>query len=65
MSDISMCKNKKCKFKEECHRFTAKPDEFWQSYSDFNCEDKSGPDTFFLNNGHDVWLIKNKVTLKE
>ena len=51
MSDISMCKNEKCKFKEDCYRFTAKPDEVYQSYGDFNCKRKTGIDTFFWKNG--------------
>lgn len=31
MPDISMCSNKKCKFKKDCYRFTAKPSEFMQT----------------------------------
>ena len=31
MPDISMCKDKECKAKEHCYRFTAIPDG-WQSY---------------------------------
>jgi hypothetical protein len=45
--DISMCKNGKCKFKEECYRFIAKPKEYMQTYGDFNCKDKTSIDTFF------------------
>lgn len=32
MPDISMCKGKHCPLKESCHRYTAKPNEFRQSY---------------------------------
>ena len=27
-----MCKGTDCPMKESCYRFTAIPDEFWQSY---------------------------------
>ena len=50
MPDISMCKNKECKFKKDCHRFTAKPSEFMQTYGEFDCKDKEGVDTFFWKN---------------
>ena len=50
MPDISMCKNDKCKFKEDCYRFTAKPSEFMQSYAEFNCKDKVAIDTWFWSN---------------
>ena len=32
MPDITMCKDEQCPKKEQCHRFTAKPDEYAQSY---------------------------------
>ena len=32
MSDISMCFGKGCPLKDNCYRFTAKPNEFRQSY---------------------------------
>jgi hypothetical protein len=35
MPDISMCQNKECNMKESCYRYTAKPSEQWQSYSEF------------------------------
>jgi hypothetical protein len=50
MPDISMCKNKECKFKKDCYRFTAKPSEFFQAYGDFNCKDKTAIDTWFWSN---------------
>lgn len=40
MPDISMCKNEKCPLRQDCYRFTAKPNEH-QSYAEFdeaNCE---------------------------
>ena len=50
MPDISMCKNKECKFKEDCYRFTALPSKFFQAYGDFNCKDKVAIDTWFWSN---------------
>lgn len=35
MPDISMCMNIHCPLKETCYRFTAKPSEYRQAYSDF------------------------------
>ena len=32
MPDISMCLGGKCKLKENCYRFKAKPSEYRQSY---------------------------------
>ncbi len=32
MADITKCNDKKCKLKQECYRFTAKDNEFRQSY---------------------------------
>ena len=60
MPDIAMCKNEKCKFKEDCFRFTAKPSEFHQTYTKFNCKDKDGIDTFFWKNGKPSVNPKNK-----
>ena len=58
MPDISMCKNKECKFKKDCYRFTAIPSEFMQTYGDFNCEDKVAIDTFFWKNSKPSIQIK-------
>jgi hypothetical protein len=60
MPDISMCKNKECKFKKDCYRFTAKPSEFMQAYNEFNCKDKTSIDTFFWKNGKPSINPKNK-----
>jgi hypothetical protein len=38
MPDITMCVNNDCPYKDTCHRFTAVPDKFWQSYQSFRCE---------------------------
>jgi hypothetical protein len=58
MPDISMCKNKECKFKKDCYRFTAIPSEFMQVYGDFNCKDKVAIDTFFWENSKPSIQIK-------
>lgn len=36
MADITMCLGIKCKGKETCYRYTAKPDIYAQSYADFH-----------------------------
>ena len=35
MPDISMCDNESCPSRNTCFRFTAIPNEGWQSYGDF------------------------------
>jgi len=35
MSDITLCANKDCLEAQNCYRVSAKPDEHYQSYSDF------------------------------
>ena len=32
MADITMWRGEKCRVREECYRYTAKPKEQWQSY---------------------------------
>ena len=32
MPDITMCNGESCPKKEDCWRFTATPDKYWQSY---------------------------------
>ena len=36
MADITMCINEFCPIKEKCYRYMATPNEFWQSYGEFN-----------------------------
>lgn len=35
MPDISMCANSSCQLALKCHRYMAKPDPHWQTYSQF------------------------------
>lgn len=35
MPDIAMCLNETCLIKNNCYRFTAKPNPYRQSYCDF------------------------------
>jgi len=52
MPDISMCKSPvNCPKQNNCHRFTAKPDRFMQSYTDFQCDGKC--DYFWDNKNYD------------
>jgi hypothetical protein len=32
MTDISKCEGIDCPIRDKCRRFTAKPNEYWQSY---------------------------------
>jgi hypothetical protein len=48
MPDITKCSPSDCKIKENCYRYTAKPNENWQSYSDFAKVDKDCE--FFISN---------------
>ena len=47
MPDIAMCKNNDCPIKEDCYRYTAIADEYWQAYAEF--EYKDGCDYFWRN----------------
>lgn len=35
MPDITMCVSRGCPKKNECYRYTAKPDKYYQSYADY------------------------------
>lgn len=35
MPDISMCMNENCKARLACYRFSARPNPYWQTYSDY------------------------------
>ncbi len=55
MPDVAMCSNKECKFKEDCYRFTAKPDDILQTYAEFKCESKDitlDSNSYFWDNSH-------------
>lgn len=32
MTDITMCRNEDCELRNECFRFRAEPNQYWQSY---------------------------------
>lgn len=52
MSDISKCLGTNCLLKEQCYRYTAPVNHFWQSYlgdSPYNKETKTC-DYFWINN---------------
>ncbi len=36
MPDISMCKNNACPSRNDCYRFSAKPNEYRQAYAEFD-----------------------------
>lgn len=35
MADITMCVGTDCPLRETCYRYTATPNEHWQSFTDF------------------------------
>ncbi len=37
-----------CPLAEQCYRFTAKPDEYFQAYSDFEPDDDGNCDYFMV-----------------
>ena len=40
MPDITLCVNKTCPLRQNCGRFRAKPDRYWQSFAEFKPNDK-------------------------
>lgn len=49
MPDISKCNNNNCPSKDSCYRFTSQPSPFWQSYSDFKFDEKTGKCDHYWN----------------
>jgi|GEM_PF-5152280 hypothetical protein len=50
MPDISMCSNQECFLRARCHRFTAKPSEYRQSYFIDVSPNKNGKCEHFWEN---------------
>jgi hypothetical protein len=65
MPDITMCPGTDCPHKEKCYRFTAKPDEYWQSYF-MNSPIKDGKCEYYWGeNAESIWnqlkdIMKNE-----
>lgn len=55
MPDITMCSNVNCPVREQCYRYRAKPDEHWQSYSDFEPETGADRDWNFVVKCEHFW----------
>jgi len=55
MVDISMCGNEKCPRRKNCYRFTAEPNQHWQTYGSFPAEGDSFDECeyFWNNKDHD------------
>jgi hypothetical protein len=50
-----MCPGTNCPQKEKCYRFTAKPDEYWQSYF-IDPPIKNGKcDLYWGDNAESIW----------
>ena len=57
--DISKCENEECPLKEKCYRYTSKPSEYRQTYSEFKYDEiTKGCDYFWSNEGYDGYIIK-------
>lgn len=53
MADITMCQNKKCPVRNQCHRYTAPVTPQWQAYgSYFEPTGDSGCEFFWSNEGY-------------
>lgn len=50
MPDISKCANENCPSKMKCFRYTAKPNEYRQSYADFSPNEGEDRCEYFWNN---------------
>ena len=50
MPDITLCNNSTCTNKLKCYRYTAVPNELYQSYARFEQEDESGRCEFYWPN---------------
>ena len=58
MADTSMCLGKGCPKKQKCHRYTAHPNPYAQSYSNFEqtCP-KNGYADFWDNKGYNDRIV--------
>lgn len=52
--DISMCRNVDCPLRKKCYRFTASPNEYWQTISDFK----------YVNGSCDSFIDNKKFKVK-
>lgn len=59
MPDITMCLNERCPIKSTCYRYTAHPNEYWQSYSNFEYDPEFGCDDFISNDFMEVKSRRN------
>ncbi len=60
MADISMCMGTGCPLKEQCYRYTARPDEYRQSYFVTPPIDEEGRCDYYWSNGNRTNLNTNK-----
>lgn len=47
MPDISMCRNIECKLHDNCYRFKAEPNPYWQAYAQFEPYENGECDYFW------------------
>jgi hypothetical protein len=59
MPDIFMCRNEQCSQKENCYRFTARP-EHYQYYGDFKQDENGKCDYYWPNKDESKTKIKGE-----
>ena len=60
MADITMCKGEGCEAKHTCYRFTARANEYRQSYFTESPIKNNGCDMYWNNKGYEK-LKNNKI----
>ena len=48
MPDITMCDSVECHRKNECYQYMAKPSEYRQAYSEFQCYQSNTETDYFM-----------------
>jgi hypothetical protein len=59
MPDITLCFGKDCPYKDNCYRYTAKPDEYQAYFSNPPIKD-SKCDYYWGPNAENIWTKNNK-----
>ena len=64
MPDITMCFGKDCPYKEDCYRYTAKPDEYQAYFSNPPIEDGKC-DYYWGGNQEAIWNMPKSNDINE
>ena len=52
MTDISMCRGDGCYVRDECYRFTARPDGMWQAWLSTTPTDDGKACDYYIDNAN-------------